>query len=138
MSSADNIRSQLQRMLVRNNFEMTSIPKESKQFSTQIRMAILSGYFTQIAHLQRNGNYVVVRDNTTVAIHPSAMMKSKPAFILYHEFILTSKNFIRICSQVKGEWLFEIAPQYFNLKDIKNAETKKDLQEIQNALKQFS
>lgn len=138
MSSAENIRSQLQRMLLKNGFEMQSIPKESKQFSTQIRKAILSGYFTQIAHLQRNGNYIVVRDNTTVMIHPSTMMKSKPAFILYNEFILTSKNFIRIVSQVNGEWLYEIAPQYFNAKDIKNAETKKDLQEIENALKQFS
>ena len=138
MSSADNIRSQLQRMLVKNGFEMQSIDKTDKKFSMKIRKTILSGYFTQIAHLQKNGNYIIIKDNTTVAVHPSSLMKNKPSFILYHDFVLTSKNFIRIVCQVDGEWLYEIAhPEYFKAKDIKNPETKKELLEIEYAIKNF-
>lgn len=107
---------------------------ESPHYTTQIRKSILSGYFTQVAHLQKSGNYMVIKDNQVVSIHPSTSIDSKPQFVVYHEFILTSKNFIRIVSSVRGEWLFQVAGTYFKPEEIKNIETKKELQNIERGL----
>ncbi len=35
--------------------------------------------------------------------------------VLYQEFVLTTKNYIRSCLDVKGEWLVDIAPHYYDL-----------------------
>ncbi len=35
--------------------------------------------------------------------------------VLYHEFVLTSKNYIRTCTEIKAEWLLDIAPHYYEL-----------------------
>lgn len=39
-----------------------------------------------------------------VHLHPSACLDHKPEWVLYNEFVLTSKNFIRTVTEVKGEW----------------------------------
>lgn len=49
---------------------------------------------------------------------------------MYNEFVLTSKNYIRTVTEVNPEWLFEIAPEYFDLDDIKNSEAKRKLERV--------
>jgi pre-mRNA-splicing factor ATP-dependent RNA helicase DHX15/PRP43 len=44
-------------------------------------------------------------------------MDRKPTWVLYHEFVLTTRNYIRTCTAIEPEWLLEIAPQYYNLAD---------------------
>ena len=34
----------------------------------------------------------------------------------YNEFVLTSKNYIRTCVDIRGEWLVELAPHYYDLR----------------------
>ena len=34
-------------------------------------------------------------------------------------------------TDVKGQWLFEIAPEYFNPRTIKNIDTRKELEKIE-------
>jgi pre-mRNA-splicing factor ATP-dependent RNA helicase DHX15/PRP43 len=72
------------------------MPETSPLYSTVIRKSLLAGFFTQVAHLQKSGNYMVVRDNQVVAVHPSSNYDGRPEFVLYHEFILTSRNYVRI------------------------------------------
>jgi pre-mRNA-splicing factor ATP-dependent RNA helicase DHX15/PRP43 len=45
--------------------------------------------------------------------------------------VLTNKNYLRTVSDVKGQWLYEIAPEYFNPKSIKNIDTRKELEKIE-------
>ena len=49
----------------------------------------------QIAHLERTGHYLTAKDNQVVALHPSCNLDMKPEWVLYHEFVLTTRNFIR-------------------------------------------
>lgn len=66
-----------------------------------------------------------------VAIHPSSCIDHKPEFCLYHEFVLTSKNYIRTVTDVKAEWLLEIAPEYFKPSKIKVMETRRELERVE-------
>ena len=46
------------------------------------------------------------------------MLQHKPEWCLYNEFVLTSKNYIRMVTDIKGEWLVELAPHYYKSQDI--------------------
>jgi len=39
-----------------------------------------------------------------VQLHPSTCLDHKPEWVLYHEFVLTTKNYIRTCSDIKADW----------------------------------
>ena len=47
-------------------------------------------------------------------------MKTKPKWVLYIEFVLTSKNYIRTVSEIDPKWLVILYPQVFDSKNIKN------------------
>ena len=48
---------------------------------------------------------MTVKDNQVVQLHPSTCLDHKPEWVLYNEFVLTTKNYIRTCTDVKPEWL---------------------------------
>merc|ERR1712107_448607 len=105
--------------------------KRSPEYSSVIRKAFLPGYFCQVAHQQKNGNYLVLRDGQSVALHPSVTIDKHHQFVVYHEFILTSKNFIRVVCGIRPEWLFQMTNGFFKVDDVRNADTKKELQSIE-------
>ena len=38
--------------------------------------------------------------------------------MVYHELVLTSKEYMRCVSEIRPDWLVEIAPHYYSKKDI--------------------
>ena len=71
----------------------------------------------QVAHLERTGHYLTVKDNQMVHLHPSTCLDHKPEWALYQEFVLTSRNYIRTVTDIKGEWLVDLAPHYYDLQN---------------------
>lgn len=39
-----------------------------------------------------------------VQLHPSTCLDHKPEWVLYNEFVLTTKNYIRTCTDIKADW----------------------------------
>ena len=76
----------------------------SKDYYTNIRRAIVAGYFMQVAHLERGGNYLTIKDNQVAMIHPSNCLDRKPEWIIYNDFVLTQKNYVRTVLDIKPEW----------------------------------
>ncbi|PFH38484.1 ATP-dependent RNA helicase [Besnoitia besnoiti] len=130
LASAKNVRTQLQRTMERLSIPLNSTPYTSKEYYTNIRKALVAGYFMQVAHLQRSGHYLTVKDNQTVALHPSTVLDHKPEWVIYHEYVLTSKNFIRTITQVRGDWLIELAPHFYNPDDFPECDAKKVLRKL--------
>ena len=59
------------------------------------------------------------------------MVLSRPVCrVVYHEFVLTTKNYIRIVTDVKGEWLVDIAPQYFDMQNFPDGSAKRALERL--------
>ncbi len=71
----------------------------------------------QVAHLERTGHYLTVKDNQMVHLHPSTCLDHKPEWAIYQEFVLTSRNYIRTVTDIKGEWLVDLAPHYYDLQN---------------------
>lgn len=129
LSQADNIRLQLRRIMEKSELELMSTPFEDKNYYTNIRQALVSGFFMQVAKREGSGkSYVTVKDNQTVLLHPSTVLGHDSDWVVYNEFVLTTKNYIRTVTAIKPEWLLEIAPMYYDLNEFKKGEIKTALQ----------
>ncbi|KAH1235411.1 hypothetical protein AAZX31_08G000300 [Glycine max] len=86
----------------------------------------LAGFFPHSARLQKNGSYRTVKHSQTVHIHPSlGLAQVLPRWVVYHELVLSTKEYMRQVTELKPEWLVEIAPHYYQLKDVEDSYSKK-------------
>jgi pre-mRNA-splicing factor ATP-dependent RNA helicase DHX16 len=121
MKRARDIRDQVSKLVEQLDLENSSDPHNVDN----IRKAIAAGYFQNSAKLNKSGNYTTIRAPHTVTIHPhSCMFKQMPKFVIFHETVLTSKEFMRNVIEVKPEWLHEVAPDFYKLEDLGLGVTK--------------
>ncbi|KAF5183215.1 Pre-mrna-splicing factor atp-dependent rna helicase deah1 [Thalictrum thalictroides] len=92
----------------------------------------LEGFFYHSAKLQKSGAYRTVKNPQTVHIHPTSGLAQfvlflllLPRWVVYHELVLTTKEYMRQVTELKPDWLVEIAPHYYQLKDVEDAGAKK-------------
>ena len=58
--------------------------------------AITSGFFYHTAKLDKGGNYRTVKHHQTVMVHPnSSLFEDRPRWVIYHELVFTTKEFMR-------------------------------------------
>lgn len=134
LKQADNVRQQLVRIMDRFHLKRVSTEFTNKEYYRNIRKAIISGFFMQAAHLERTGHYLTIKDNQIVQLHPSTTLDHKPEWVIYNEFVLTTKNYIRTVTDVKPEWLLSIAPNYYDLDNFPDGEAKRQLTFIKQKL----
>ena len=48
-----------------------------------------------------------------------------PRWVIYHELVMTTKEFMRTVSEIKPSWLIEIAPHYYSKKELDDPSAKK-------------
>ena len=106
LQSADNVRLQLKRIMETHGIELKTTPFEDKKYYENIRKALVSGFFMQVAKREGTGKtYITVKDDQNVLLHPSTVLGQDAEWVLYNEFVLTTKNYIRTVTAVKAEWL---------------------------------
>jgi pre-mRNA-splicing factor ATP-dependent RNA helicase DHX16 len=122
MKRARDIRDQILGLMERCEVDLLSNPGDPEA----IRKAIASGFFYHAANLQKSGAYKTVKNPQTVHIHPSSgLSEFMPRWVMYHELVLTTKEYMRVVSEIKPEWLAEIAPHYYSRKEIMEQAAKK-------------
>ena len=53
-----------------------------------------------------------------VYIHPgSALFQQNPEWVIYHELVLTTKEYMRSVMAIDGRWLVDLAPRFFKPSD---------------------
>lgn len=129
--SADNVRSQLQRIMERYDVPLNLTPFGDKKYWDNIRKALCAGLFMQVAKKKSNGKgFLTVKDNQEVLIHPSTVLARQDEFVIYNEFVLTSKNYIRTVTNVRPEWLVKLAPKYYNLDHFQKGDVRLSLERV--------
>lgn len=125
LQSADNVREQLRRIMEREEIELMSTSFEDKKYYENIRRALVAGFFMQVAKKEGSSkSYITVKDNQNVLLHPSTVLNQDAEWLVYNEFVLTTKNYIRTVTTIKPEWLLDIAPIYYDISTFKNGEVK--------------
>ena len=80
---------------------------DMRKYYVNIRRALVCGFFMQIAHKEggtKGAEYITVKDNQSVALHPSCGLETQPEWVIFNEFVLTTRRYIRTVTEVKGEW----------------------------------
>ncbi|KAH7518777.1 hypothetical protein FEM48_Zijuj09G0207000 [Ziziphus jujuba var. spinosa] len=130
MKAADSIRQQLVRTMARVQLRLCSNDFSSRDYYINIRKAMLAGNFMQVAHLERSGHYLTVKDNQMVQLHPSTGLDHKPTWVIYNEYVLTTSKFIRTITGIRGEWLVDLAAHYYDLNNFPECEARQALQKL--------
>lgn len=128
MKQAENVHKQLGGICRRRGLDQAEAPAGALNVS--IRKAFLEGFFMQCAHLDEGGkNYLTVRDQQMVTIHPGSFLQHKPEWVLYHETVVTDRCYMRNATAVPAEMLIEVAPKFYHPETCKlHAHAKKILQ----------
>ncbi|KAJ6462001.1 P-loop containing nucleoside triphosphate hydrolase protein [Mycena vitilis] len=104
-----NARKQLERTMERFEVELISISDRNKLY-TNVRQALVCGFFMQVAHKEgEQGDYLTVKDNQVVTLHPSCGMDKQPEWVIFNEFVLTNtRPYFRTVTEVRPEWFVSI------------------------------
>lgn len=123
MCRARDVRDQLEGLMERVEIEL----KSDSSDHIAIRKALTAGYFYHTARLTKTaGQYKTVKGQQTVLIHPnSSLFEEKPRWVLYHELVLTTKEYMRQTIEIESQWLLEVAPHYYKDKEIEDTTNKK-------------
>ena len=83
-----------------------------------VRKSICSSYFANSAKLKGVGQYVNLRNGMPCNLHPSSSLYGlgiTPEYVVYHELIYTSKEYMRTVTAVDPNWLAELGPMFFEI-----------------------
>lgn len=107
---AQDIRKQMLGIMDRHKLDVVSCGKTT----SRVQKAITSGFFRNAARKDPQEGYRTVTDNQVVYIHPSsALFNRQPEWVVYHELVLTTKEYMREVTTVDPKWLVEFAPAFF-------------------------
>ena len=97
-----------------------------KKNYTQILKAITAGFFKHAAKKDPTEGYKSLVEGTPVHIHPSSSLFGRqPEWVVYHELVMTSKEYMREVINIEPKWLIEVAPNFFKQSDVNKKVHKK-------------
>ncbi|KAJ7530335.1 hypothetical protein O6H91_15G089800 [Diphasiastrum complanatum] len=111
---AQDVRKQLLTIMDRYKLDVVSAGKNF----TRIRKAICAGFFFHAGRKDPQEGYRTLVENQPVYIHPSsALFQRQPDWVIYHELVMTTKEYMREVTLVDPKWLVELAPSFFKVAD---------------------
>uniref|UniRef100_A0AAY4EG84 RNA helicase n=1 Tax=Denticeps clupeoides TaxID=299321 RepID=A0AAY4EG84_9TELE len=118
MKRARDVREQLEGLMDRIEVEVCSADGDNMKILT-------AGYFYHTARLSKGG-YKTVKHQQTVYVHPnSSLFEEQPRWLIYHELVFTTKEFMRQVIEIDSSWLLEVAPHYYKSKELEDSSSKK-------------
>ncbi|WYZ42909.1 hypothetical protein EsH8_VI_000608 [Colletotrichum jinshuiense] len=84
-----------------------------------IRKCICSGYYHQAAKYKGSGEYINLRTNLGVQLHPTSALYAghPPDYVVYHELVLTSKVYVSTVTAVDPHWLADLGGVFYSVKE---------------------
>ncbi|XP_003377412.1 ATP-dependent RNA helicase DHX8 [Trichinella spiralis] len=114
LKRAQDIRKQLLGIMDRHRLDMISCGKNMQK----VQKAICSGFFRNAAKKDPQEGYRTLVDSQTVYIHPSSsLFHNQPEWVVYHELVMTTKEYMREVCAIEPKWLVEFAPAFFRFGD---------------------
>ena len=115
LRKAREVRSQLLDIMKQQQVKLTSVGSDWDV----CRKAICSSYFHHAARLKGIGEYTNCRNSMPCFLHQSSSLYGlgyTPDYIVYHELVMTSKEYMQYVTAVEPEWLAELGPVFFSIK----------------------
>ncbi|KZV86598.1 P-loop containing nucleoside triphosphate hydrolase protein [Exidia glandulosa HHB12029] len=116
LRKAREVRTQLEDIM---NFQKMQIVSAGADVDI-VRKAITAGYFHQAAKVKGIGEYVNIRSGIPTHLHPTSALYGlgyTPTYVIYHELILTSKEYMTTVSAIDPYWLAELGSVFYSVKE---------------------
>lgn len=116
MRKVREVRAQLKEIIEQQDMKLVSSGTEWDI----VRKCICSAYFHHAARLKGIGEYVNCRTGMPCHLHPTSAlygMGFTPDYVVYHELIMTSKEYMQCVTAVDGHWLAELGPMFYSVKE---------------------
>mmetsp|Transcript_25210 Transcript_25210/g.36126 ORF Transcript_25210/g.36126 Transcript_25210/m.36126 type:complete len:608 (-) Transcript_25210:287-2110(-) len=135
MRRAQDVRKQLVTIMDRYNLNIVSAGKNYKK----VCKAITAGFFANAAKKDPQEGYRTLVDQNPVYIHPSSSLFNKnPEWVIYHELVLTTKEYMRNIMVIDAKWLVELAPAFYKVADPHKMTRAKRMQKIEPLYDRFN
>lgn len=128
LKKAQDVHKQMLGIMDRHKLEVMSCGKNT----ARIQKAILSGFFNHAAKKDPQEGYRTLVGGQIVYIHPSsAVFNRQPDWVVYHQLVLTSREYMREVTSIDPKWLVEFAPKFFKFSDPTKLSKAKKQQKIE-------
>ncbi|KAJ7067803.1 P-loop containing nucleoside triphosphate hydrolase protein [Mycena amicta] len=128
MRRAQDVRKQLLGIMDRYKHEILSAGRDYNV----VRRAICSGFFRNAAKKDPQEGYKTLVEGTPVYIHPSsALFNRNPEWVVYHELVLTTREYCHNVTAIEPKWLVDVAPQFFKVADANKISKRKKQERIE-------
>ncbi|PRW58375.1 putative pre-mRNA-splicing factor ATP-dependent RNA helicase [Chlorella sorokiniana] len=132
---AQDVRKQLVAIMDRYKLDLVSAGRNYQK----IQKAICSGFFFHAARKDAQEGYKTVVEGQPVFIHPSsAIFQHQPQWVVYHELVLTTKEYMREVCEIDPKWLVEMAPRFFKPADPHKLSRRKRHERIEPLYDRFN
>ncbi|KAK4688722.1 pre-mRNA-splicing factor ATP-dependent RNA helicase DHX38/PRP16, partial [Tremellales sp. Uapishka_1] len=116
MRKAREVRGQLEDIMKTQKMELFSVGTDWDI----VRKCITAGYFHQAARVKGIGEYMNVRTGLPCVLHPTSALYGlgyMPDYVVYHELVLTSKQYMMCVTSVDPYWLAELGGVFFSIRE---------------------
>jgi len=128
MRRSQDVRKQLVQIMDRFGLDVVSAGRKY----TKVRKAIVSGFFAKAARKDPQEGYRTIVENTPVYIHPSSsLFQRNPDWVMYHELVQTTKEYMREVTAIEPKWLVEFAPSFYRQADPTKLTKRKKQEKIE-------
>jgi len=134
LSKAREVREQLATMVPKNAIASSQSGSITSRWD-QVRKSICSAYFVHAARLKSVTEYTNLLNGTPANLHPSSAIcgiGETPDYVVYHELVLTSREYMRIVTAIDPIWLAELGPMFFSIRGMEVTPSQ-DLANFQEA-----
>ena len=134
MRRGQDVRKQLVGILDRYKMDIVSAGRNFKK----VQRSVCAGYFTNAAKKDPQEGYRTMVEGNPVYIHPSsAVFQRQPDWIIYHELVMTTKEYMRECCAIDPKWLTELAPRFFKSADPNKLSRRKRQERLEPLYNRF-
>ena len=118
MWRAMGMRNQLVQIMERYHYSIISCGSQTDR----VRRALCAGFFRNAARKEEEGEgsraYKTLVGGASVLVHPSsAILGGQTEWVIYHELVLTTREYMRFTTSVEPQWLVEAAPAFLKISD---------------------
>uniref|UniRef100_T1J1R0 RNA helicase n=1 Tax=Strigamia maritima TaxID=126957 RepID=T1J1R0_STRMM len=105
------------------------VPKISSEGNVDVvRRCIAAAFFANAAYFHPSGLFRTIRGDYPLHIHPSSCLYTEqpPEWVVFGEVLHTSQEFMRDITVVDPQWLYELAPHYYQFGTVRDRYCKID------------
>ncbi|KAK3900524.1 hypothetical protein C8A05DRAFT_35828 [Staphylotrichum tortipilum] len=134
MRRAKDVREQIVKIMERHRHPVISCGRDTDK----IRQALCSGFFRNTARKDPQEGYKTLTEGTSVYLHPSSALFGKQAeWVVYHELVLTTREYMHFTTTIEPKWLVEAAPTFFKVAPTDKLSKRRAAERIQPLYNKF-